>query len=228
MQPDDIFSRPFAWMQAAMLAQVVSLDDPARRNRVQVRLLAHEGVDQHDAPLWARVVAPFAGDDRGVFFLPDVDDEVLVVFLQGDTRYPLIIGGLWNGASASPADIESGQNRYKRIKSKHGIVVTLDDQQGQETLTLETPAGQRLTLADGPGKVTLEDSNGNSVTLDQEGISVEAAAKVKVQASQVEVTAGMVKVDSAMADFSGIVKCNVLQTTSVISPSYTTGIGNIL
>lgn len=228
MRRDDLFARPATWTQAAMLAQVVSLDDPDGRNRIQVRLLAHDGVDQQDVPLWARVVAPFAGDDRGAFFLPDVDDEVLVVFLQGDTRYPLIIGGLWNGAANPPADIESGgQNRYKRIKSKNGIVVTLDDQQGQETLTLETPGGQRLTLADGPGKVTIEDSNGNSVTLDQQGISVEAAAKVKVQAAQVEVTAGMVKVDSALADFSGIVKCSVLQTNSVISTSYTPGAGNI-
>lgn len=228
MQRDDLFSRPATWMQAAVLAQVVSLDDPDGRNRVEVRLLAHDGVDQHDAPLWARVVAPFAGADRGAFFLPDVDDEVLVVFVQGDSRYPLIVGGLWNGASAAPAAIErGGQNRYKRLKSRNGIVVTLDDQQGQETLTLETPVGQKITLADGPSKITIEDSNGNSVTLDQQGISIEAVAKVTVQAAQVEVSAGMVKVDAAMADFSGIVKCSVLQTPAVVSASYTPGAGNV-
>lgn len=207
---------------------MVSLDDPERRNRVQVRLLAFDAVAQQDAPLWARVVAPFAGDDRGVFFLPDVDDEVLVVFVQGDARYPLIVGGLWNGGAQSPADIESGgQNRYKRIKSKNGIVITLDDQSGQETLQLETPGGQKLTLKDGPGTVTIEDSNGNSIKLEAAGITVQASAKVKVQAAQVEVTAGMVKVDTAMATFTGMVKCEVLQATSVISTSYTPGAGNV-
>ena len=60
------------WMQSATLARVVSLDDPESRNRVQVRLFALDGADQQDAPLWARVVCPFAGDQRGAFFMPDI------------------------------------------------------------------------------------------------------------------------------------------------------------
>lgn len=228
MTRDPVFTPAMAWTGAGQLARVVSLDDPEQRNRVQVRLLAFDAVAQQDAPLWARVVAPFAGDDRGAFFLPDVDDEVLVVFVQGDARQPLIVGGLWNGAAAAPADIPSGGvNRYKRIKSKNGIVVTLDDQQGQEMLTLETPGGQKLTLKDGPGSATLEDSNGNSIKLETAGITVTAAAKVKVQAATVEVSAGMVKVDAAMSTFSGVVKCDVLISNSVISTSYTPGAGNV-
>lgn len=219
---------PPPWAGGALLAKVSSIDDPERLNRVQVRLLAFDDTAQQDAAMWARVVAPFAGDDRGSFFIPDVDDEVLVVFAQGDPRHPLVLGGLWNGSAASPADIESGGlNRYKRIKSKNGIVVTLDDQSGQETLTLETPGGCSLTLKDGPGTVTLEDSNGNSIKLETAGITVQAAAKVTVQAAQVNVSAGMVKVDTALADFSGIVKCAVLQTNAVISSSYTPGAGNV-
>lgn len=225
---ESVFDRPPGWMHAGYLATVVSLDDPDRRNRVQVRLIAFDDVATQDAPMWARVVAPFAGSDRGVFFLPDVDDEVLVVFMNGDARYPLILGGLWNGNAQSPADIESGgANRFKRIKSRNGIVITLDDQQGQETLKLETPGGQKVTLQDGPGTVTVEDSNGNSIKLETAGITVTASAKVKVTASQVEVTAGMVKVDAAMSKFSGIVKCDTLITNSVISTSYTPGAGNI-
>jgi uncharacterized protein involved in type VI secretion and phage assembly len=221
------FVLPPAWAQAPLLARVTSLDDPDQRNRVQVRLLAFNDVAQQDAPMWARVVAPFAGADRGVFFLPDVDDEVLVVFAQGDPRHPLVVGGLWNGNASAPAAIQGGQNRYKRIKSKNGIVITLDDQSGQETLQLETPGGCKLTLKDGPGSVTLEDSNGNSVKLESSGITVQASAKVTVQASQVDVSAGMVNVDAAMSKFSGMVKCDVLQTNSVISSSYTPGAGNV-
>jgi uncharacterized protein involved in type VI secretion and phage assembly len=228
MKRDPVFTPPPAWMQAGFLARVVSLDDPDRRNRVQVKLLAFDGVAEQDTTMWARVVAPFAGDDRGAFFLPDVDDEVFVVLVQGDARHPLVLGGLWNGAAKSPADTESGgTNRYKRIKSKNGIVITLDDQQGQETLKLETPGGQKLTLKDGPGTITIEDSNGNSIKLESAGITVQASAKVKVQAANVEVSAGMVKVDAAMSKFSGIVKCDVLQTNSVISASYTPGAGNV-
>jgi uncharacterized protein involved in type VI secretion and phage assembly len=185
-------------------------------------------VAQQDSTLWARVVAPFAGDDRGMFALPDVGDEVFVVFVQGDARQAVVLGGLWNGAAAAPASTQSGGlNRYKCIKSKNGIVITLDDQQGQETLKLETPGGQAFTLKDGPGSVTVEDSNGNSIKLESAGITVTAAAKVTVNAPTVEVSAGMVKVDAGMSKFSGVVKCDTLITNAVVSSSYTPGAGNV-
>lgn len=221
------FERSAGWMQAAYLARVVDINDPDSRDRVQVRLYAFDDVDGQDAPLWARVVCPFAGADRGAFFMPDIDDEVLVVFVQGDPRHPLVVGGLWNGANAPPASLSGGTNQYKRIRSKNGVVVTLDDQQGQEKLVLETPAGQKVTLSDGPGKVRIEDSNGNSVVLESSGITITAAAQVKVDAANVKVTAGMVTVDAAMAKFSGVVKCEVLMATSVVGTSYTPGAGNV-
>jgi uncharacterized protein involved in type VI secretion and phage assembly len=214
MNREPVFDRPPGWMHAGYLATVVSLDDPEGRNRIQVRLLSFDGVDGQDAPMWARVVAPFAGSDRGLFFLPDVDDEVLVIFMNGDARFPLIIGGLWNGNANPPADIESGGvNRYKRIKSKNGVVITMDDQQGQETLQLETPGGQKITLQDGPGTITVEDSN--------------ASAKVTVSASQLAVSAGIVTVDAGMSKFSGVVQADTVISNSVVSASYTPGAGNI-
>ena len=224
----DAFSPASGWTQSAFLARVVSLDDPQARNRVQIELLSFADATEQDTRMWARVVGAFAGNDRGAFFLPDVDDEVLVVFAQGDPRYPIVVGGLWSGQVTPPADIESGgRNRIKRIRSKNGIVVTLDDQDGQEMLKLETPGGQVFTLKDGPGSAKLEDSNGNSITLASTGITVQASAKVKVIASSVEVSAGMVKIDAAMSTFSGMVKCDVLQTNAVISTSYTPGAGNV-
>lgn len=219
--------RPHGWMNAPQLAVVVSVDDPQRMNRVQIRLVAHDDAEQQDAALWARVVCPFAGSDRGAFLIPDVDDEVLVVFQNGDPSYPLVIGGLWNGASTAPAQIGSEGNRLKVIRSKNGVTVTLDDKSGQETFIAETPGGQKITLKDGPGSVTVEDSNGNSVELASGGMTVIAAATVKVQASKVEVTAGMVEVNTALARFSSVVQCQTLIATSVVSTSYTPGAGNI-
>lgn len=94
-----LLQRPPQWLQAPRLAVVSDLDDPDGRNRVQVRLVGCDDMDRQDAPLWARVVCPFAGLDRGAFLMPDLDDEVLVVFQNGDPGHPLVIGGLWNGAS---------------------------------------------------------------------------------------------------------------------------------
>jgi len=221
------FERQQGWLAGSHLAIVVSIDDPERLNRVKIRLLAYQEAEGQDLELWARVVAPFAGDNRGTFFIPDIDDEVLVVFMQGDPRYPLVLGGRWIGRNAAPASIDGGRNIVKRIRSKNGLQITLEDNSGQESITIETPGGQSVTLRDGPGSIVVEDSNGNSITLEAQALSIQASAKVEVNAPMVNVTAGMVQVDTAMAKFSGIVKCETLISTSVVSTSYTPGAGNI-
>ena len=105
--------------------------------------------------------------------------------------------------------------------------MTLDDTDGQESLTLETPGGQRVTLKDGPGSVEIQDSNGNDVKLEAAGITIRAAAKLTVQATTVEVTASLVTVNAGMSQFSGVVKADAVITNSVISASYSPGVGNI-
>ncbi len=222
-----ILRRPPGWLNAPQLAVVVSVNDPDGMNRVQVRLIGCDDADRQDAAPWARVVCPFAGQDRGAFLIPDVDDEVLVVFQNGDPSYPLVLGGLWNGSSTAPETIGSQGNLKKVIRSKNGVRVTLDDSSGQEKFIAETPGGQRITLSDGPGKVRIEDMNGNSAEFASAGITVIAAAKVTVQASQVEVTAGQVTVNAAMSQFSGVVQCQTLIATAVVSTSYTPGAGNV-
>jgi uncharacterized protein involved in type VI secretion and phage assembly len=212
---------------AAHLAEVVDLDDPQSLARVRVRLLNFDGVDGHDAPVWARVATPFAGNNRGTFFIPDVGDEVLVIFVNGDPRHPIVVGGLWNGSDTAPESISNGRNIKKVIRSKNGVKLTLEDQDGQEKFIAETPGGQKVTLKDGPGAILIEDSNGNSVKLETAGITVTASAKVTINASQVAVSAGLVTVDSGMSRFSGVVQCDTMISNTVISATYTPGAGNI-
>jgi uncharacterized protein involved in type VI secretion and phage assembly len=209
------------------LAEVVSLDDPEGLARAQVRLLSFDGVTDHDGPVWARVACPFAGSDRGAFLLPDIGDEVFVVFVNGDSRLPVIVGGLWNGSSNPPETISGGRNRRKVIRSKNGVKITMDDQDGQERFIVETPGGQKVTLKDGPGAILVEDSNGNSVKLETAGITITAAAKLTVNASQVEVSAGMVTVNAGLSKFSGVVQADTVISNTVISSTYTPGAGNI-
>ena len=123
--------------------------------------------------------------------------------------------------------IELDKTDRKILCSRNGVKVTLDDSDGQEKLLLETPGGQKVTLKDGPGAVTIEDSNGNSVKLETAGITVTASAKVTVNASQVAISAGMVQVDAGMSKFSGVVQADTVIANSVVSASYTPGAGNI-
>lgn len=209
------------------LAEVIALDDPESLSRVQVRLLNFDGVAGQDGPIWARVAAPFAGNNRGAFLLPDVGDEVVVLFVNGDPRMPVIVGGLWNGSSTPPETISGGQNRRKVIRSKNGVKITLDDQNGQEQFIVETPGAQKITLKDGPGSIVIEDSNGNSVKLETAGLTLTTSAKATVNASTVEISAGMVTVNAGLSKFSGVVQADTVISNSVVSASYTPGAGNI-
>ena len=152
-----------AWAGGVFLAEVSDLLDPDNLGRVQIRLHAANGVADQDLPLWAGVISAGAGSNRGSWWIPDVGDLVVVAFLQGDARFPVVLGGLWHGQSAPPESMDGAGNNYlKVLRSRNGVKVTLDDQDGQEKLILETPGGQKLTLQDGPGQCELIDSNGNS------------------------------------------------------------------
>lgn len=209
------------------LAQVVSLDDPERSNRVKVRIAAVSGTSNQEGELWARVATLFAGNNRGAFWMPDVDDEVVVAFVQGDSRMPIILGGLWNGSSRAPETLQPANN-LKVVRSRNGNRIVLDDTSGREKVIIETPAGNRITLSDGGGSaVTIEDMHGNTTTMAGSGVTVRTGSKLTIEASQIEVTAAMVQVNAAVSRFSGVVHCDTLMTNSVISASYTPGAGNI-
>jgi uncharacterized protein involved in type VI secretion and phage assembly len=209
-------------------ALVTDIRDPANQGRVKVKLPWAPDTDGAAYEAWARLATLMAGNNRGTWFVPDPDDEVLVVFEGGDPRRPYVIGALWNGRDSPPETMDGAGNNYKKvIRSRNGVKITLDDQDGQEKAIVETPGGNKITLKDGPGAILVEDSNGNSVKLEPSGISVTAAAKVTITASQVEVSAGMVTVNAAMSKFSGVVQCDTMISNLVVSTAYTPGAGNI-
>jgi len=219
------FPVPPHTLAAAHLARVTSVDDPAHLARVKVELYATD--TSRDVAIWARVACPFAGAKRGGFFIPQEGDEVLVVFANGDARAPVVVGGLWNGNAQPPETISGRVDRWT-ITGKAGTKISIvEESDATAKIRCETPGGVTLTMTDeGGGKVEIVCA-GNTVKIDSGGVSVQAAAKVSVQAANVDVSAGSVKVDAALSNFSGVVKCDVLQTNAVISSSYTPGAGNI-
>jgi uncharacterized protein involved in type VI secretion and phage assembly len=210
-------------------ALVTDLRDPEGMGRVKVKLPRLPDSSIAPSEAWARLATLMAGNHRGSWFVPDVDDEVLVCFEAGDPRLPCVLGGLWNRQSPPPESMDAaGANNKKVLRSRNGVKLTLDDQNGQETFIVETPGGQRITLHDGPGAVEVVDSNGNSVKLESTGITITAAAKVTIRASEVAISAGMVQVDAGMSKFSGVIKCDTLISNSVVSASYSPGAGNVM
>jgi uncharacterized protein involved in type VI secretion and phage assembly len=203
-------------------ALVVDIKDPDGQGRVKITLPWSPDTNGSRYEAWARLATMMAGNNRGSWFIPDANDEVLVAFEGGDARRPYVIGALWNGSDSPPESMDGAGNNYKKVlRSRNGVKITLDDNDGREQLIFETPGGQKLTMKDGPGSVEIVDSNGNSVKLETSGITVTASAKVMINASQVAISAGMVTVDAGMSKFSGVVQADTVITNSVVSASYT-------
>ena len=212
------------------LAKVVSVNDPENQSRLKIRLLSFDGVDSQDAEIWARVAVPFAGDNRGAFMIPDVDDEVLVVFINGDTRFPIIIGSLWSGRTQVPEQLGGSGDAIDRwsITGKAGTRIAIEEESASSAKVLfTTPNGVNGELTDsGGGKVEFTCS-GTTLTIDSEGVTIDTPMNLTVQATQVKISAAMVTVDAGLSKFSGVVQADTIITNSIVSASYTPGAGNI-
>jgi uncharacterized protein involved in type VI secretion and phage assembly len=216
---------------AAFLAKVVSVQDPQSLNRVQVKVLTVDGIAAQDGPVWARVAVPFSGGGRGAFFIPDVGDEVLVTHLGADSRFPVVIGGLWNGHDAAPETI--GGDRVDRwtITGTAGTrIAIVEESAGSPTIKFSTPGGLTGTMTDeAGGSIEFTNSMQTSVKIDTSGVTINApTGTVQVTAAtSVDITAPQLNVSAAMANFTGIVQCQVLQATTVVATTYTPGAGNV-
>jgi uncharacterized protein involved in type VI secretion and phage assembly len=216
----------------AFLAKVVSVKDPETMNRIQVRVYNVDGVTDQDGAVWARVAVPFAGANRGAFFIPDVGDEVLLVYLSGDSRFPVVLGGLWNGQDSAPETLGGSGDSVDRwtITGKAGTRIAIVEDSSGPTIQFTTPGMLSGKMTDsGGGSIEFNDSMQTSIKIDSSGVTISApTSQVQVTAATgVNITAPQVTVSAAMSTFSGIVQCQVMQATTVIATTYTPGAGNV-
>ena len=226
MKFDHPFEIPSAAAFGIHIGLVTDVEDATNAGRVKLKMPSQD--PDGTAQMWARVAVPFAGKNRGAFFIPDVGDEVVVAFVAGDPRHPVVLGSLWNGASQVPEKISGKAIDRWSFTGKAGTrVAIIEKSQGSETVSLETPLGVSGTFTDeGGGKIELS-AAGNTLTMDSGGITINAPAGFKLTTSTETVTASTLNVNAPIANFSGMITSNALQTTAVISASYTPGAGNI-
>jgi len=212
------------------LAEVISVKDQENLSRVQIRLLGFDGIGDQDGPIWARVAVPYAGNNRGAFLIPDVGDEVLVTFINGDPRFPIVIGGLWNGNASPPESLGGSGDSVDRwtLVGKAGTrIAIVEESAASATIKFSTPNGVTGELTDsGGGKIEFN-ASGTTLTMDGQGATLTTSMNVKVQATQVQISAPLVTVDAGLTKFSGVVQADSIITNSIISASYTPGAGNI-
>lgn len=260
-------------INGVVVGTVRDTEDPAGQGRV---LVAFPWLPEDNESYWAPVATLMSGGERGSWFMPEKDDEVLVAFEHGNVDQPFVIGYLWNGVQKPPDD---GGVEVRRVKTVAGHVLEFHDEDGGHKILLMSAGGQKLQLDDTSSRITVETSGGehvtlapgkvsagtsagqsvvlndsppsatvragtSTVTIDDTSVSALTSGTVSVTAGSaasivaggsVAVTAGgavtltapAVTVSSAVAEFTGVVIVPTLITSSVVSASYTPGLGNI-
>ena len=196
----DAFSRLLAPSDAdgrhygVAIAVVTNNRDPDGLGRVKVNLPWLAEQVESD---WARVVSPMAGAARGVFFLPEVNDEVLVAFEHGNPDVPYVLGGLWNGKDKPPEANSDGKNNLRTIKSRAGHVIRLTDTDGEEKIEIIDKSAKNTIVIStkdntititAAADVTLQSSNGK-LKLSGNGVEISSKAAVKIEAAAVMIEA---------------------------------------
>lgn len=154
--------------------------DPDKLLRVKVKIPA---LSAADTTFWVPVVSYGAGKERGWFFMPEVNDEVLVAFEHGDMNHPVILGALWNGKDAPPED-SSGANTKRVMVSRSGSKIELDDDKNTITITDGGGAGSIIFKAD-DNKLLIEAKQGDVFLMSPGGkLQIVAKGGIDLQASQ--------------------------------------------
>jgi len=132
-----------------VIAIVKNLHDPEGQGRIEVQF---PWLSDSLRSSWAPVAAPLAGKQRGMFFMPEVDDEVLVAFEHGSFNHPYVVGYLWNGKDIPP---EADSNN-RVIVTPGGHTLRFEDGDGGQKVILKSSSGQTITLNDSESSITLE------------------------------------------------------------------------
>lgn len=157
------------------------------RIKVKYPLLSDE-----DESYWARVLTPMAGKEYGIYFLPEVGDEVLIAFGNGNVASPYILGALWNGKDKPPEANSDGKNDKRMIKSRSGHTVLLDDAEGKEKIEITDKSGKNsITISTKDNSITISadadiniTANNGKLVLSGKGIEIDSQAEIKINAQQ--------------------------------------------
>lgn len=153
-------------INGVIIGIVTDLQDPEQMGRIKIQLPTLG----QDTSNWARIAAPMSGDSRGLQFMPEVDDEVLVAFENGDVAFPFIIGFLWNGVHKPPKP-DPADAAKRTIKTVSGHVLEFDDTQGSEKITLQFK-GDKPSIIIEQSKLTIAFDDSTFIELSPSGVKV--------------------------------------------------------
>jgi uncharacterized protein involved in type VI secretion and phage assembly len=144
---------------------VTNVQDADQLGRVKVCFPRLPGKPESD---WVRVVQPAAGAGRGFYWIPEVNDEVLVAFERGEAHRPYVVGALWNGKDKPMKNAYTADNTTRMIQTKSGHQIVLDDKKGAEKIVIADKSGNRTMTFDVKNKKFLIEAKEGDVEIHAE------------------------------------------------------------
>ncbi|HAN77007.1 MAG TPA: hypothetical protein DCQ31_04140 [Bacteroidales bacterium] len=167
-------------------------EDPDNQHRVQVSLVSFGS----STNVWARRVFPDAGKERGVYWMPEIGDEVVIGFMNDDARYPIIIGNL-HSSKNKPPYVTDAKNKEKGIVTREKLKLTFNDE--DKITTWETPAKQSIEINDKEESIVIKDKQGNTITLKKDLIELKGMGEIKITAMKdVTISGQNIKIDAKL------------------------------
>lgn len=192
-------------IDALMVGIVTNLTDPDNLGRIKVKFptLAVSEAGAIES-FWARVAVPMAGPTRGMMFFPEINDEVLVGFEDGDPAHAVIVGSLWNTKDKPPLTASvmeaGGKIKQRIIKTKAGHEILIDDSDGAAKIQIKDRIGNSVLLDSKNKLIHLRESSGHEVRLDGQGrhVMMKSVGTLSIEASQALTIRGMsVKIETS-------------------------------
>lgn len=159
------------------IAKVEALEgDPLGEFRIYVRLM-----NSSSTKLWCRVATLDAGNERGSMFMPEIDDEVIVGFVDDNPNQSVILGMLHSSKAPSPVEIKD-DNHIKGFYTREKMKLEFDDD--KKIVAIETPGGNKLVISEDQKGISMEDQNGNTIVMNDQGVSIESKKALSIKAAQ--------------------------------------------
>jgi Rhs element Vgr protein len=168
---------PFKGLTTAIVTKLES--DEEGNFRVKVKIPTLSPTEE----LWARLSTFYASKEFGVFFYPEIGDEVIVAFLNEDPQHPIILGSMYSKTKATPLPPKDDNNE-KAIISRSLIKIHFEDE--KKILTIETPAKNTIILDDDAKKITIQDCNNNLIEMSDSGIKIESPKDITLKAQNIK------------------------------------------
>ena len=195
-----------------MIGKVKQLDqDPLNENRILVVLPMMQ--DDNNA-IWVRIATYYATNKKGNFFIPEIDDEVVIGFLNSDPNSPIILGSLYSSKIPPPYEL-TADNFTKAIVTKNDCKIEFDDD--KKIITIQTPGENEIVISDDAKGITAKDQNKNTITTNADGISIKDSNsnEIVMSAAGIEIKSSSdIKLSTSAGDVT-IAGLNITNTAQV-------------